>query len=69
MKEKIAQFIAGLLIYFIFGVIMILIAGKPLSEQWGFIAIWTIGMALVHTFVMEPLRIKLTKRRATQQKK
>ena len=69
MKEKIAHFIAGLLIYFIFGVIMILIAGKPLSEQWGFIAIWTIGMALVHTFVMEPLRLKLTKRRADQQKK
>lgn len=69
MKDKIAQFIAGLLIYFIFGVIMILIAGKPLSEQWGFIAIWTIGMALVHTFVMEPLRVKLTKRRAAQQKK
>jgi hypothetical protein len=69
MKDKIAQFIAGLLIYFIFGVIMILIAGKPLSEQWGFITIWTIGMALVHTFVMEPLRVKLTKRRAAQQKK
>jgi cytochrome c biogenesis protein CcdA len=69
MKEKIVQFIAGLLIYFIFGVVMILIAGKSLSEQWGFIAIWTVGMALVHTFVMEPLRVKLTKRRATQQKK
>jgi cytochrome c biogenesis protein CcdA len=69
MKEKIAQFIAGLIIYFIFGVIMILIVGKPLSEQWGFIGIWTIGMAVVHTFIMEPLRIRLTKRRADGQKK
>lgn len=69
MKEKIAQFIAGLVIYFIFGIIMILIVDKPLSEQWAFIGIWTIAMALVHAFVMEPLRIRLSKRNANQQKK
>lgn len=69
MKEKIAQLIAGFVIYFIFGMLTVVVAGKTLSEHWGFIMIWTIGMTLVHAFIMEPLRVRLTKKRLNQPKK
>lgn len=62
MKQKAALLIAGLFIYFIFGILMVLAAGQELSSRWGFIVIWTVGMALAHAFVMEPLRNRLSKK-------
>ncbi|WP_294818244.1 hypothetical protein [uncultured Flavobacterium sp.] len=63
MKTKFAQFIAGLVIYFLFGMLMVFIAMGSLASNWGFIAIWTIGMALAHTFVMEPFRKRMAARK------
>lgn len=62
MKQKAALLIAGLFIYFIFGIVMVLVAGQELSSRWGFIAIWTVGMAFVHAFIMEPFRQRLSKK-------
>lgn len=63
MKAKLAQFIAGLIIYFLFGMLMIFIVYGALSGNWGFIIIWAVGMALAHTFIMEPFRQRMAKRR------
>ena len=60
MKAKIAQFIAGLIIYFVFGLIMVFVVYGDISGNWVFIGIWTIGMALAHTFIMEPFRARMT---------
>lgn len=68
MKQKIALFASGLLIYFIFGVLMILAAGKDLPNKWFFLGIWTIGMSLVHFFIMEPFRARMAKKKAEQNK-
>lgn len=59
MKTKISQLIAGLIIYFIFGLLMVFIVYGDISGRWAFIGIWTIAMALVHTFIMEPFRARL----------
>jgi VanZ family protein len=59
MKAKLAQFIAGLIIYFLFGMLMVYITMGSLSPGWTFIAVWTLGMALAHTFIMEPFRKRL----------
>jgi len=59
MKAKLAQFIAGLVIYFLFGMLMVFIAMGSLTSNWGFIGIWTVGMALAHTFIMEPFRKRM----------
>ena len=69
MREKIVLLFGGLIIYSIFGVIMVLVAGKELRGQWPFIIMWTLGMSLVHVFVMEPLRVRMTKKRIEKQKK
>ncbi len=63
MKAKLAQFIAGLIIYFIFGTLMVFIVQGSLTSGWLFIVIWTIGMALAHTFIMEPFRQRMVARR------
>jgi len=68
MREKIVQLFGGLIIYSIFGVIMVLVAGKELWGQWPFIIMWTSGMSLVHVFIMEPLRVRMTKKRIEKQK-
>lgn len=59
MKAKISQLIAGLVIYFIFGLLMVFIVYGNVSGNWAFIGIWTIGMALAHTFIMEPFRARM----------
>jgi len=59
MKAKIAQLIAGLVIYFFFGLLMVFIVKGKLTGNWIFISVWTIGMALAHTFVMEPFRARM----------
>ncbi|ALM48691.1 hypothetical protein AMR72_07160 [Flavobacterium psychrophilum] len=68
MREKIAQFFGGVMIYSIFGVIMVLVAGKELQGQWPFIIFWTMGMTIAHVFIMEPMRVRMTKKRAERQK-
>ena len=67
MREKIAQLFGGTIIYSVFGVLMVLIAGKELRGQWPFIIFWTAGMTLAHVFIMEPMRIRMTKKRADRQ--
>lgn len=68
MKQKIALFVSGLLIYFVFGILMIVTAGKDLPNKWLFLAIWTVSMSLVHFFIMEPLRVRMAKKKADQKK-
>lgn len=68
MKQKIALFVSSLLIYFVFGILMIVAAGKDLPNKWLFLAIWTISMSLVHFFIMEPLRVRMAKKKADQKK-
>ena len=63
MKAKTAQLITGLVIYFFFGLLMVFIVKGELSGNWMFIAIWTIGMALAHTFIMEPFRARMIARK------
>lgn len=68
MKQKIALFVSGLLIYFVFGILMIVAAGKDLPNKWLFLVIWTVSMSLVHFFIMEPLRIRMAKKKADRKK-
>ncbi|MDV6168885.1 hypothetical protein R1T16_10645 [Flavobacterium sp. DG1-102-2] len=68
MREKIAQFFGGIIIYSVFGVLMVLVSGKGLAGQWHFILFWTIGMSLVHVFVMEPFRKRMAKKKAEADK-
>jgi F0F1-type ATP synthase assembly protein I len=68
MKAKLAQFIAGLIIYSLFGMLMVFIATGTLNGNWGFIMIWTVGMALAHAFIMEPFRKRLEARKAKLKK-
>lgn len=60
MKAKFAQLIAGIIIYFIFGLLMVYVVHGSLKGNWSFIVVWTLGMALAHTFIMEPFRQRLT---------
>lgn len=69
MREKLVQFFGGIIIYSIFGVIMVLVSGKGMQGQWPFIIIWTLGMSVVHVFVMEPLRIRMAKKRVEKERK
>lgn len=68
MKQKIALFVSGLLIYFVFGVLMIVAAGKDLPNKWLFLAIWTISMSLVHFFILEPFKAKMARKKENQKK-
>jgi len=68
VREKIAQLFGGIIIYSVFGVIMVLIAGKELRGQWPFIIFWTAGMTLAHVFIMEPMRVRMTKKRTERLK-
>lgn len=68
MKAKLAQLLAGLIIYFLFGILMVFIVYGTLSGKWGFIAVWTVGMALAHTFVMEPFRQRMAARKEKPKK-
>ena len=68
MREKIAQLFGGIIIYSLFGVVMVLVAGKDLHGQWPFIIFWTMGMTLAHVFIMEPMRVRMTKKRNERQK-
>ena len=69
MKLKLAQFVAGLLLYFVFGVITILIAGDDFKNPWSYVITWTIFMSLLHVLVLEPFRVRLTKKKEEQKKK
>lgn len=69
MREKIAQLFLGIIIYSVFGVIMVLVSGKGLAGQWPFIIFWTMGMSLVHVFVMEPFRKSMAKKKAEADKR
>ena len=59
MKAKIAQFVAGLVIYFMFGLLMVFIAYGDISGNWVFIGIWTVEIAQTHTFIMKPFRSRM----------
>jgi 1,4-dihydroxy-2-naphthoate octaprenyltransferase len=63
MKAKVAQLIASLVIYFLFGLLMVFIAYGDISGNWVLIGIWTICMALAHTFIMEPFRARMIAKR------
>jgi len=69
MKLKLAQFVAGLIIYFVFGVITIVIAGDDFKNPWTYVITWTIVMSLLHVFVLEPFRVRLVRKKEEQQKK
>lgn len=69
MRLKIAQFFGGMIIYSLFGVLMVWLSGTGIKGQWPFIIIWTVGMSLMHVIIIEPMRIRMAKRRANQQKK
>jgi hypothetical protein len=66
MKAKLAQFIAGLLIYFFFGMLIVFIVYGKLSGNWGFILLWTLGMAIAHAFIMEPFRQRLIRKQKSK---
>lgn len=68
MKQKIALFLSGLLIYFVFGVLMIVAAGKDLPNKWLFLGMWTISMSLVHFFILEPFKAKMARKKENQKK-
>lgn len=68
MKQKIALFVSGLLIYFVFGVLMIVAAGKDLPNKWLFLGMWTISMSLVHFFILEPFKAKMARKNENQKK-
>jgi hypothetical protein len=69
MKLKLAQFVAGLIIYFVFGIITIVIVGDDLENPWSYVIIWTLGMSLLHVLVLEPFRVRLVRKKEEQQKK
>ncbi len=69
MRLKIAQFFGGIIIYSVFGVLMIVLSGTGMQGQWPFLIIWTIGMSLMHVLIIEPMRIRMAKKRENQQKK
>lgn len=68
MKQKIALFLSGLLIYFVFGVLMIVATGKDLPNKWLFLGMWTISMSLVHFFILEPFKAKMARKKENQKK-
>jgi Na+/melibiose symporter-like transporter len=69
MRLKFAQFLGGMIIYSLFGLLMVWISGTGMKGQWTFIIIWTVGMSLMHLFIIEPMRDRLAKKRVNQQKK
>ena len=68
MKAKLAQFIVGLIIYSLFGMLMVFIAFGALNGHWGLIITWTVGMAFAHTFIVEPFRKRMVARKAKLKK-
>lgn len=66
MKAKAAQFTAGLIIYFFFALLIVLIIHGKLSGNWRFILMWTLGMALAHTFIIEPFRQRLIRKQKSK---
>ncbi|PZR19030.1 MAG: hypothetical protein DI539_15435 [Flavobacterium psychrophilum] len=69
MRLKLAQFLGGIILYSIFGVLMILISGIGFKGQWTFLSIWIVGMSLLHVIIIEPMRLRMAKRKAELQKK
>ncbi|MFD2601923.1 hypothetical protein [Flavobacterium suzhouense] len=69
MRLKIAQFFGGIILYSIFGALMIWISGVGFKGQWTFLSIWIVGMSLMHVLIIEPMRMKMAKRKAELQKK
>lgn len=68
MNRKLAQFLAGLVIYFTFGVIMVYVAGQGLPQGWAFVAVWSVTMALAHVFVLEPFRARMAAKNKSKYK-
>ncbi|RZJ64830.1 MAG: hypothetical protein EOO45_17840 [Flavobacterium sp.] len=68
MKQKLAQFTGGVIIYGFFGIIMVIIAGDELENRWLFAGIWTVFMSVVHVLVMEPLRQRMAAKNSKQVK-
>ena len=68
MRLKITQFFGGIILYSIFGLLMVWLSGKGLEGQWTFLSIWIIGMSLMHVLIIEPMRIRMAKKRAEQKK-
>lgn len=69
MRLKLAQFLGGLIMYSIFGVLMIWLSGVGFKGHWTFLSVWIIGMSLIHVLIIEPLRIRMAKRKAELNKK
>jgi len=69
MRLKIAQFFGGIIIYSLFGILMVWLSGVGFKGQWTFLSIWIVGMALIHVFVIEPLRVRIAKKRAAEDQK
>jgi hypothetical protein len=69
MRLKITQFFGGLILYSLFGVLMVWLSGTGFEGQWPFIIIWTVGMSLMQVFIIEPMRMRMAKRKATLPKK
>ena len=67
MKQKIVLFLSGLLIYFVFGILMILATGKDLPNKWLFLAI---GRKYVTCsfFIMEPRRVGWQRKKRIKKK-
>lgn len=69
MRQKLVQFFAGIILYSLFGILMIWLSGVGFEGQWTFLSIWIIGMALVHTFIIEPMRVRMAKKRTAEDKR
>lgn len=67
MKQKIAHFIGGFIIYGSVALLLVFFFNKEMLYKWEYIIVFAVGMSLAELLVIHPWRKKLSKEKAGKQ--
>lgn len=67
MKQKIAHFIGGFIIYSLVGLLTVVMMDNEMPNKWAYVALFGTLMSLLELFIIHPLRKRLTQKKETKQ--
>lgn len=67
MKQKIAHFIGGFIIYSLVGLLTVVMMDNEMPNKWAYIAFFGVGMSLLELFIIHPLRKKISEKKTAKQ--
>lgn len=67
MKNKIAHFTGGFIIYGLVALLTVLLMDNEMSNKWAYIVLFGTLMSLLELFVIHPLRKRLAQKKQAKQ--